>query len=89
MSNKYKNSNRNISNDYEYFTSIYGSNIMDLFQDLKGTSDHNGVDIFRRDFTGDLLGDFIFNNCLISNPNYKYDDSRKHNYDTEDIILRK
>ena len=69
----------------------YGSDVMDLFQDIKGTEDHNGVDIFRSNFTGDLLEDFIFNNCLIRNPNYKYesDYNRKHNYDTEDIILRK
>ena len=88
--NKYKKKYKNI-NDYDYFTLKYGSDIMDLVQDLKGTADHNGVDIFRSDFTGDLLEDFIFNNCLIRNPNSKcdYDYNRKHNYDTDDIILRK
>jgi len=89
--NKYKKKSKNKSNDYEYFTLKYGSGVIDLFQDLKGTADHNGVDIFRSNFTGDLLEDFIFNNCSIRNPNSKYesDYNRKHNYDTEDIILRK
>ena len=89
MSSKHKNKSVKIC-DYDYFTLIQGSNIIDLFGDLKDTAYHNGVNIFRDNMTGNILEDFVFDNCIIKNP-YKSGDSdkRSHNYDNEDIIIRK
>jgi len=90
MSSKRKNKSVKIC-DYDYFTLIQGSNIIDLFGDLKDTAYHNGVNIFSDNMTGNILEDFIFDNCIIKNPYKSKSDSdkRNHNYDNEDIIIRK
>tara|TARA_B110000208_G_scaffold46545_1_gene61751 strand:+ start:223 stop:435 length:213 start_codon:yes stop_codon:yes gene_type:complete len=70
-----------MSNDnYEYdiFTSTNGSNIIDLFCDMKDTASFNGIKIFSDKTTGNLLEYFIYDNCLIN--------SFKHEEEIDDIL---
>ena len=65
-----------MSNDnYEYdiFTSTYGSDIVDLFCDMKDTATFNGIKIFSDKTTGNLLEYFIYDNCVTNFQKYEED----------------
>jgi len=78
--------------DFEYFSLKYGTEVNELLSYYKETEYKNGINIFRRDMSGDILEEFIFANVKVNNKfKYDYDKNSKgnHRYDTEDMIIRK
>jgi hypothetical protein len=55
--------------DFEYFTTTYGSKILDLSITLKNVEDNMAVPIFKRNtiFNSYSIEEFIYDNIIVDN----------------------
>ena len=74
--------------DYDYFTTMYGGDIIDLFTDMKKNTIDNGIQIFSNNTYGCDLESFIYDNVIFKNPFRQPKDKEHKPYDETDIIIK-